>query len=269
MVSNKTLYSFLGGIAFVVPANINSQGIVIESVSKFDGIFFTADTIEMLRKYQRLMLAILNGQRQTDGSYRGSYQYKNNFYGSRDLTKIELQLENQKNSLDPQLYAQEKNILNDLLQLILNDFEIISREFQDIIKESKAVAVGFVKESCLKHNREDSLLIQWSHADEGTEFDVFRKEVSSLKIFDQFCIDLFNFFSDLIESCPKAKQSFDNRIIKWKKVREVLEKIKQSGRVFSESEFLKYIKQNALDTLHNDTITTHTIMTLLETFERK
>ena len=68
MVHSRMTYSLLGGIAFVAQTPILAKGIAIESVSKFDGIFFTADTIEILRKYQRSMLTILNGKRLTNGS---------------------------------------------------------------------------------------------------------------------------------------------------------------------------------------------------------
>lgn len=268
MINNRVHYSLLTAIVCISQTTVPVKGFAIESVAKFDGIFFTADTIEILKKYQRSMFSILNGQRQSDGSYRGAYNYKNNFYGSRDLAKIEEQLEEQKNNLSQEIYVQEKQILNTILSIVLNDFKSISYEFEDILKEAKTIVSGFIKESCMQRNRPDSLLIQWSQTAEGTEFEAFKKEITNFKKFDQFCIDLFNFFSDLIESCPKAKQVFENRIIKWKKVREVLEKIKQSGYVFNEQEFLKYIKQNVLDSLHNDTINNHTIINLIETFER-
>ncbi len=268
MVQRNINYSLMASIAFIAPATQANQGIVIESLSKFDGLFFTADTIEVLRKYQRSMLAIVNGDRHPDGSYHGKYIYKGNSYGAHDLAKIEQQLESQKGSLNPEIYTQEKNILNALLENAIHDFREISHEFEAIIRDAKTIVAEFVKESCLQRNRTDSLLIQWSHTDEGKEFDVFKKEADTLIKFDQFCVDLLNFFNDLIRSCPKARQAFDNRVTKWKKVREVIAAIKLSGRDFDENGFLKYIKQDALDGLELNAITTESILLLLEKFQR-
>lgn len=268
MIQRNIKYSLMGSIALIAPVTQANEGVIIESISKFDGIFFTADTIEILRKYQRSMLSLINGERLSDGSYHGKYAYKGNNYGAHDLAKIEQELEAQKETLSPEVYAQEKAILNAILVKIIHDFKNISHEFEVIIRDAKAIVSKFVKESCLQRNRPDSLLIQWSHTDEGKEFDVFKKEADTLIKFDQFCIDLLNFFNDLIRSCPKAKQAFDARVVKWKKIREVIAVIKQSGRTFDEGNFLKHIKQDVLDGLEIHAITTDSLLNLLQKFER-
>lgn len=268
MVHRKRIYSFVAPITIIMPTTYANQAVVIQSLQKFDGIFFTADTIEILRKYQRAMIALMNGERHINGSYQGKYIYKNNHYGSHNLAKIEQQLEAQKDNLSHQVYTQEKEILKELLHQALCDFKAISHEFEAIIRDTKAIVIEFIKESCLQRNRPDSILIKWSHTEPGEEFETLKKEADTLSKFDQFCADLLNFFNDLVHNCPKAKHTFDLRVMKWKKLRETLDSIKQSGRAFDENKFLKYIKQGVLDTLDMSIITTEHIKQLLENFEK-
>ena len=65
------------------------------------------------------------------------------------------------------------------------------------------------EEFCRKHNRPDSLLLNWS---KGDEVELYRKSVTSFKIFHIFSTDLMNFLADLIMSCPKAFNAYKKSV---------------------------------------------------------
>jgi hypothetical protein len=268
MIRSKAAYTLLGGIVLIAPSSITGKTIVLENMKKFDGTFFTADTIEVLRKYQRLLHSILYGPMQNDQSHTGKYWYKNKPYGSHQLAKIERQLEQEKDMLDEPTYAAEQATLQALWNEVITDFEHISEEFKPIIRETKHIMAALIKDSCAQRERTDSLLLMWTSAPQNQEVETLRREARTLIKFDQFCMDLLNFFGDMIRSCPIAKNNFETRVAKWKNVRQAVEALKAQGRVFNESSFLKYIKQSVLDTLSIDAITTEKITTLLQSFEQ-
>jgi hypothetical protein len=268
MIHSKAAYTLLGSISLIAPSSVSAKTVVLENMKKFDGTFFTSDTIEVLRKYQRLLHSILYGTMQSNQSHTGKYWYKDKQYGSHQLAKIELQLEQEKDMLEKDIYTSEKAALHILWEQVISDFEHISEEFKPIIRETKHIMTALIKDSCAQRGRFDSLLLAWTAVPHNQENEMLRREGRTLVKFDQFCMDLLNFFGDMIRSCPLAKNNFDSRVAKWKNVRQAVEAIKAQGRIFNESSFLKYIKQSVLDTLSIDTITIEKITTLLNKFEQ-
>ena len=233
--------------ALATPVKLESK-----LLSFADGKFFIADTIEMLRKFQRRVMEILSGIQQ--GAKRvGKYTYNGKQYGSRDLARIE-----HEQGINTELHK--------LLQQIKTDFLVISKEFEEAVRGSKQMMIVLIEESCTKRNRLDSLLLTWSQTDEEHEAALFNREVTSLQKFDQFSIDLLNFFSDLIYSCPKAQQLFKDRLTKWKKFKTVLDAIKNKVNLKNENAFLKHVKIQYLDKMSLNDITESKIKQLLSSF---
>jgi hypothetical protein len=74
-----------------------------------------------------------------------------------------------------------------------------------------------IGESCEKHNRSNSLLLDWARIEGDDETESFNKQVTNFTIFHEFCTDLVNFLEDLIRSCPKAQQQFKKLMLEQKK----------------------------------------------------
>ena len=223
-------------------------------LSMADGKFFVADTVEMLRMFQGRVTKLF-GTTDAAGNKTGNYMFRGHLYGTRNLAQLEMDHNLQH---DPELQK--------VLAQVKADFLAISKEFESAVRGSKNIMTVLIEESCEKRGRFDSLLLEWSQANDETEDAIFNKKVNTFQAFDQFGVDLMNFFSDLISSCPKAQQQFKDRLAKWKKFKAVLDTIKNHVKLSNEQEFLKYFKANHLDKLALNDITENKVKELIATF---
>jgi hypothetical protein len=104
--------------------------------------------------------------------------------------------------------AQTLKAIMPLLDTIIADLIKITQPFIDQARGVKQVTLQFMEEWGEKHHKKDSLLLSWGKEKEGKEFETFKSEVTTFAQFEDFCIDLISFLSDLIQSCPRGWQQF-------------------------------------------------------------
>ena len=228
-----------------------------------DGSCINADKIEFIRKFRRTLLSFIFGDQLPNNQRKGKYYLNGSFHSIESLARIEEQV---RGSLD------KKNIatafaLEELLTLAKADFIVQSSEFIESGRGAKSIMTILIQEDCLKRNRMDSLLLEWSKTKEGQESTMFERQVKSFGDYYHFLADLVNFLLDLTHSCPKAEFQFKDRVAKWSAVKEILPVVLKKAHVknehINEIEFLKYLKERYLDQIAIDEITPQVIVPLL------
>lgn len=240
---------------------ISSQSIKLESrvLSLVDGSFINADTLEIMRSFQRMLVEILIGKKSDEGQRTGGYDCNGKKMCIFELAQYEAQLEEQKNNYTPEVYQAKLHELNTAISIAKSDFLKKAQKFQQTVGGSKDNLILLVEESCQKRNRNDSLMMVWSRTKEANETVLFEQKIKTARSFKTFLLDLFHFLGDLVHSCPKAHAQLQHRIAKWNKVKallpELLQAINHSNKETLGREFLKHVKQMHLDTLLIDDIT--------------
>ncbi len=196
-----------------------SFGHVLKSriIHTIDGhaIGIDGETVGLIKQYQQQMKAILRGKLQADKTYLGQYSYDGSNYSVIELAQLE-----QKVGTNSSFF--------ELLEEMFLDFEKISAPFRATVKSVvvKVAMEGFIKESCELRDRKegDCLLLEWAKPGLQEERKLFNTHVHSIKDFETFLTDLYNFLNDLVESCPKAQAQFLDRLEKYKIARSLLSK---------------------------------------------
>ncbi len=251
------------------PSNASGK-VILDSkmLAIVDGSIIDADTIEMIRKFQRKIIELLIGDLQNDGKRIGHYQFQAKNYGIHELVTKEIEYQPKRNGNPVNPKPQEE--LAQLLEQAKDDFIITSDEFRIMIAGQKPTMAMLVKDSCTKRNRLDSLLLKWSELSEDEEIPVFRKNVPNFAVLKSFYLDLLNFLKDLVDNCPKAHRQFEQRVKKFKKVKELIPEVLTSfhntDMENQVDEFLKYVKSEHLDTLSLETIDQHKVRSLITSF---
>jgi hypothetical protein len=241
------------------------KSIILESsvIKLADGIFITADTIEFTRKYRLKLLEFLLGELLANGLRKGKYILLGKLHSIESLAKIEQSIKNSTKPGDIIIQA----ALQELLTRAKADFIVQSNAFIESGRGSKNITTILIEEDCLKRNRPDSLLLEWSKTKEGQESTMFEKQITSFGLYYHFLTDLVNFLLDLTHSCPKAESQLRDRVAKWSAVKEILPQILKKAHVknehINEIEFLKYLKERYFDSLSLDEITPKVIVPLL------
>jgi hypothetical protein len=232
----------------------SKEAVILESpvLKLVDGTFFNADTIEQMRNFQRLILALILGDQTPDGSRVGRYEYKGKKYGIHALALIEQQMNQSSSAESPEMVEDAQQLLV-TLQEAKNDFIKLSEEFKSMAQGAKQTMVKLIEESCSKHGRLDSVFLILVRAKDDNETTTFDMHVVSLTLLESVCIDLLNFLNDLINSCPKANMQFKLRLEKWAKIKgilpEAMQTIATTYQDTIQTAFLGYIKTVHLDKL--------------------
>lgn len=79
----------------------------------------------------------------------------------------------------------------------------------DKLRRGKKHTVLLIQESCEKHNRTNSVLLEWAKTDDEHEIEVFMNKLDSFKTLGLFCLDIIHLIGDIIHSCPIAYQQFE------------------------------------------------------------
>ena len=180
-------------------------------LSTIDGLSFgiDGDTVAMIKQYQSQMRGILMGKLSANATRSGTYPYEGKQYSAQQLADLEEQL-----GSNPRFRK--------LLKQMRNDFEQISEPFKKIVLNVKSIMAILIEESCHTRKRMDSLLLTWAKTDQHDEYALFDANVKNSRDFAIFITDLYNFLGDLIESCPKARNQFNERVEKYKKVKTLM-----------------------------------------------
>ncbi len=248
----------------VIQQTIASNEIILESdvIKLVDGSFINADTIEFMRKFRRKILALLFGDPVSHNKRIGRYTLHGKKCSVRDLARLEQTVSSKK----------EKKLLKKLLAILMlakEDFIAISEEFLESSRGAKSILMVLIEEDCLKRGHPNSLLLEWAQTKEGQETIMFKKRITNFIRYYSLCSDLLNFLADLIHSCPKAEAQFEARVAKWKKVKTLLPQLiakMPKNITFAETVFLKHLKNNYLDKLELEKLTSKKIQELLVAF---
>lgn len=131
------------------------------------------------------------------------YEYNKNIYSIIDLAKFEAAL-TKSSGTNIQLNELKKD-----LKIALNyaqaDFLEIGEKFLINVKNNKSLMVVLIEESCALRKNEQCYLLRWAQMKGNVnEKEIFRRDITSLKAFRNFCKDLINFLEDFAYSCPLA-----------------------------------------------------------------
>lgn len=199
-----SIFVFLLSTAAVSKANEKLNVHVLESpiIKIIDGssIGIDGESIHMMIKYNHDLEKLLKGERLRDGSYRGRYSYKGQTVSIEDLAVIEA-----KEGSNPQLKK--------LLAQMRSDFEKISAQFIDAVKNFKSTVESLIKESCQKRGRleGDTVLLEWAKPGNKDEQKIFEEHIKTIQVFRSFMVDITNFLNDFIASCPKARAQYEEQ----------------------------------------------------------
>jgi hypothetical protein len=190
-----------------------------------DGLSIGIDgeIIGIMLQVRKKILEMMEGKRKEDGSYHGLYEFEGEFYSIHSFEKLETELATKQKIIEDEIKsAENKEELEGELKAILLHQEnlikqlgVVKKEFEDAVgpflnnaRNVKEPLIMLITESCTKHNRLNSLLLDWAKIEGEDESDSFNKGVNNFAIFSEFCKDLVNFLEDLVRSCPKAQQQF-------------------------------------------------------------
>jgi hypothetical protein len=218
-----------------------------------DGSIVNANTIEMIGKFYRALLAITVGDL-IDGNRVGRYTFQKEKYGSRGLEAIEEELEAKAHTITPEAYKEAQKELNDALEQAKQDLDNAAEKFKKS-RGPKPLMASLVEVSCNHHHTplDSSIFFAWCNVKEETEDEFIDEHVKTIARFNMFCKDLFNFLNDMIESCPRAMLQLKQRKDKWLKIKNLLPKILVNIPVHNNElfqvDFLSYAKKKVVDKL--------------------
>ncbi len=177
-----------------------TNAVTLNSAKKFDGSFINGEVVRDIRKYQFDIRNMLLGKWQVDRRRVGTYEYEGNKYSVQELATLEQDVGN-----------------NQQLQLLLtqmqNDFMHISEPFEQDIRNAKSMLEMLVSQSNKLRNRKSSILNKWSECSANHERELFETHIQTIQDLKIFLIDVCNFLTDIVESCPKARKQYDG----WRK----------------------------------------------------
>ena len=220
--------------------SIHTRSIKLQSgiLSKVDGIFFDGETIGPLKRYQNNLRDFLTGKRTPDGKRHPQYTFEGKPYTMQELSKMET--------------TRGSNVeLKERLRQIRSEFEDFSLEFRGVARGSKPFMATLVEESCARRGRlHNSILYIWAKTDEAEEEQLFDDHVHTIRDLEMFFTDLHNFLGDMMESCPKARRQFQEKVIKFNKIKRLLPEMGLS--LETQKEFLKQINHSLAKLKVND-----------------
>lgn len=119
------------------------------------------------------------------------------FRGKKQNIKTLIELETQVKTFS----ETEKSEFKELFRTMKDYFDLVNQVLAPEAAGTHDFMYKLTQEFCRKHNRPDSILLDWN---KGDELELYRKSVTSFQIFFTWSSDLMNFLKDLIASCPKA-----------------------------------------------------------------
>lgn len=195
---------------FLKSAKENKEVILTHQLLKsIDGVpgFFDKEevgqTLWLMQEIRQLHNGIyrVNASGQVDPTPAGVIKKECTFNGKKQTLKTLMDLETKFGSFS----AAEKKEFNALFATIKEYFDKVNVVLAARAQGMHKFTYKLAQEFCQKTNRHDSMLLNWK---EGNEIELFRKTVTSFKLFHIFSTDLHNFMAALRRSCPKAFESY-------------------------------------------------------------
>jgi hypothetical protein len=215
IMMNRSLFAFVCALSFFVstqtikaaPAK-NSEPIRLTSdILKFiDGKKFgiDGDTIVVLCRVRIELRKRLLGAGLAENETKCCF-YEGKNYTVKEMAVLEQNM--RKNGLmQGDAYMAMGVSLSTAKRAFLDEIAI---PILDRLRKGKKHTVFLIQESCEKHNRPDSILLEWARTDEEHEIEIFLNRMDSFKTLGLFCFDLIHLIGDIIHSCPIAYQQFE------------------------------------------------------------
>jgi len=151
--------------------------------------------IFIVREVEKMLHGIPNPETK---ERQGRYVFADEYLSVANIAQIERETAD----------AQTKKAISPLLKQVVDDLIKITQPFVEQARGVKQVTLQFMEQWAEHHHKKDSFLLSWGSEKEGKEFETFKTEITSFHQFEDFCVDLISFLSDLIQSCPRGWQQF-------------------------------------------------------------
>lgn len=161
------------------------------------------DILEMMRA-QIDVRKLLLGAGLAENEHKACF-YEGSYYTIKEMAVLEQNM--RKNGLmQGDAYVAMGTSLSATKRYFIDE---IAKPLLDKLRKGKKFTVLLIQESCEKHNRYDSILLEWAHTDDEHEIEVFMNRMDSFKTLGLFCLDVIHLIRDIIHSCPIAYQRFE------------------------------------------------------------
>lgn len=160
----------------------------------FDGVPFAldGDAFDDMLHVRKAVHTIQFGKRNPQTSeLEGLYKFGDTFYTIEQLAALE----------------EEKGlteVLKELLEQAKDDLVNIAEPFMIRARGTKHFLLPIMNDWAKKRNRQDTALLKWHDEEEGTEAEIFKKDVTTFVKMRRFCDDMVLFMEDLMYNCPKG-----------------------------------------------------------------
>lgn len=223
-----------------------------------DGNFMDADQIESIVYMINRILDIMNGKKQEDGSRIGMYSIGNTTMNLSEMIILEKNLTEKKLHGQP-LTISESKLLEDIGQELIvskKSFIEISEPLSKQARGMKEVFIHLIQESLEKRSKRESLLLLWASMNPDEEAVQFNGALNTCGLYGSFLGDLFNFLTDMAQSCPKAWTQFKDRTDKLIKIKKIIPNALNKLHVtLCEETFMSYLREKK----HLEHIVSHDI----------
>ncbi len=181
-------------------------------------------SIAKIKRYQSDLLKMMQGKAigtelLEDGTstiiHEGLYQFGTNKYSVNQLVEIERE----------GLLSQEDT--KNIIKVMREDFKKASIPFEAIVRQSAKPMQELIEQSCRFRGRleRDCLMLEWTKSGSKDEEILFDQNIKTMRDFQIFIFDIYNFLEDLIESCPKAVDQYEASKARLKHVRSLLSEL--------------------------------------------
>jgi hypothetical protein len=136
-------------------------------------------------------------------------------YNLKNLVELEDNLIEYKksNAMSQESLEEGLKELQLVLEQVIQTFELVSEPYLNQIRGVRIIMVKLIEDWCYEVGKRQSYLLAWNkHA--TNEKEHLRKDIKTLKDFNLFLDDLILFLKDLIYSCPKSYEKYQQQLHK-------------------------------------------------------
>lgn len=170
-------------------------------LAKLDGFFIGAtqvkNMLELIALIRTLQIGVYHKETKT---HEGLFVWKERKVGIHELGKIEN---------DPELTAEDRKLLKKMLHKAREQFLLKTQKNSERTAPIKTLILRLITECCEKRSLGNSFLLTWGETSLENEATNFHHGILSFTDLDKFLTHLTIFMKDLIYSCPKAFEQFN------------------------------------------------------------
>jgi hypothetical protein len=170
-------------------------------LAKLDGFFIGAtqvkNMLELIALIRTLQIGVYHKETKT---HAGLFVWKEQKVGIHELGKIEN---------DPALTTEDRKLLKKMLHKAREQFLLKTQKNSERTAPIKTLILRLITECCEKRSLGNSFLLTWGETSLENEAINFHQGILSFTDLDKFLTHLTIFMKDLIYSCPKAFEQFN------------------------------------------------------------